>query len=167
MVATWAASEVEEVAEEKRDEKASRRPEKRRLPEARREQEEEVREADRVWRIEEEWDSWDSERVSIFQDLRAQVVSLEEEVQGLDADDGGQRFASRLRSFNDTAVLDDVGDFVADDGGAALDGVGDDGGGGWEWNLGCKGLDACWGAGDGIACTRGSLLWLGLITGLC
>lgn len=56
---------------------------------------------------------------------------------------------------------------MADDGGAALDSVSDDGGGGWEWDLGCERLDTCWGAGDGIARTSGSLLWLGLITKIC
>ena len=128
MVATRAASQVEKVAEEQWHEEASCSPEERRLPEARREQEEEIWEADRVWRIEEEWDSWDSESVAIFQDLRTKVVGLEEESQGLDADNGGEGFTGRLCGFNDTAVLDGVGDFVADDGGAELDGVGDDGG---------------------------------------
>lgn len=164
MVATWATGKVEEVAEKQRDEKASRSPEERRLPEASREQKEEVWEANRAWRVEEEWDSWDCERVAILQNLRTEVVRLKKESQGLDADDGGEGFACALCSFDDTGVLDSIGDFITDDGGAALDGVGDDGGGGWEWNLGCEGLDACWGAGDGIARTGGSLLWLGLIT---
>lgn len=164
MVATRATGKVEEVAEEQRDEKASRSPEEYRLPEASREQKEEVWEADRVWRVEEEWYGWDGESVAILQNLRTEVVRLKEESQGLDADDSGEGFACALCSFDDTGDLDSVGDFVADDGGAALDGVSDDGGGGWEWNLGCEGLGACWGAGNSIARTGGSLLWLGLIT---
>lgn len=90
MVATWSASQVEEVAEEEWNEEASCSPKDRRLPEASRKQEEKVREANEVWRIEEEWDSWDSESVAIFQDLRTKVVCLEEESQSLDADDGGE-----------------------------------------------------------------------------
>lgn len=87
MVAAWAAGQIEEVAEEERDEEASCSPKDGRLPEAAGEEEEEVWDVDWVWNVVDEWDSWNGEGIAVFQELWAKVVGFEEQGQRLNTDD--------------------------------------------------------------------------------
>lgn len=74
----------------------------------------------------------DGERVAVWQDLGAEVRGLEEEDYRLDAEEARERGARILDCFGGACGGGDLDELGADGCGAALEDVGNDGGGGGE-----------------------------------
>jgi hypothetical protein len=69
-----------------------------------------------------------------------------------------------LERLRDASIVRDFGEFVADHDGAALDRVGNDGRGGWEWHLRSELVDAPWCAGHDRLGALDDLVDVGLIS---
>lgn len=110
---SWLASQVEEVRGEERHEKTGESPDQSRAPEGAREQKEQVRNQNWVLLGVEEAECWDSECITVGEDLFAEKVGLERNDECLDTDNRAEGFTCRLRSLDDTGIIERTRDLAS------------------------------------------------------
>jgi len=121
------ARQVEKIGRDQREEEAGKCPKRRRTPERARQEQEEIRNLDGVWTRVQEGDSGNSERISVWEKLRAQVVQLEQDNQALNGGKARKVLSSSLHGFYNSRFLIEPGDLCAKCSSTAIDRVRDNG----------------------------------------